>query len=1277
MSLYDDADELFREVSRGQVVLKEEDMLRYLSEERFTPEEASGIMHCFQFSDSSVSLADFRKGYAGFIGKMSSLRKFVAAREKNDALLTRGFDPAAVEQFADEFLVSYVQTEALEMIDSLLQSYWQDRLEEKGFPHQAVIEVFMLIQGEIAEEYVRDIVEEEYKTLARDIELRITALLVDKGIKEQMTIDARDDLIEDVLHQYVHGWCSDYFHATTTLCKSARRKVARSNYITFRENALAMQRAQRAWVKELVDEVILEEASQIAEQVYRDEVRKEALEAAAETLDTLVEQSTNQVRLNAEATIPLVVADLYDHWYKFWRTWKTRTVEEAAQKVLDEMQEKEWMRLENEEKSQVESRLAFSEGKTEVEKQNWSEHLDSIPQVAQEKSRKPLLGGKEWIASELGRQWVHTFTEGQMADQGQDTSDRLQRSLASSAPASRADAVRTLAIGVRAGNPDLILLYSALASDPDKDVRRLALHALRMAMHAGHVQAEEALVLQLQAEERAVRVAALEMLRHRALEGSTPVITALVWQQNDPDKEVRHVVQGMVLACAVRGYAQGVYGLNLMLSDTKDTSSWLACHPQLRELCKNGNKKLTRWALGHVTNKSEAARKQAVQILGGCTEAMDAVWTAVFGAEDPGFAPVASTWDADPKRVLWDDVLSTLCRKCSEQGDKSEEVRRAALHALTVPLKHAHTATLQAVVQAARKDAAPKVRHQAATLLSVVPDSAAASVRSAILHGVMDQAAIVREVCVVALSGLCALPKVRKALLDAAVNDTSRYVRQEALSALHRTGHTDNIDLLRRLIWRLRDFGDEQNQDIIEIIADAVCVDEGRETVTRPPILPDEKEVERARAEAAKKEAEEEEKRKREETERLGLRMSSFADSDSEDAQDRVSAELYKSQFKIKIDPDDEEDDDATQNAFLPAKSMPADSIEERALRHARRRSSVAAGAVISMVLTSTRDRKPALRRAALKILALSQSGVGEAAFLHALQDSDRTVRLAGVEGIMSLLQSKYREVGLESEELVLEDQDEYDRALEQEGGWAAAREAALAKAAENKALEELGLSMLKVVHADSCDAVKAAALSALTSPALIRVGAVQTGLLGLLASSSDPLVRRAALLALADDDHLSLCVKGLEDDDPTVRAAAVHKAAVILDTHSTPTSSNLALDSSQKVSTASQRMQTQNLHLAGEKRPDPRKDQVSPSRPGTSATRPGTSASRPNTGIVFGDPGWSRLEVRAETADSVKTQTIGALHVLQKALADPDSEVQRIAKSALALRPDSVGSSG
>lgn len=38
------------------------------------------------------------------------------------------------------------------------------------------------------------------------------------------------------------------------------------------------------------------------------------------------------------------------------------------------------------------------------------------------------------------------------------------------------------------------------------------------------------------------------------------------------------------------------------------------------------------------------------------------------------------------------------------------------------------------------------------------------------------------------------------------------------------------------------------------------------------------------------------------------------------------------------------------------------------------------------MVLTSTRDRKPALRRAALKILALSQSGVGEAAFLHALQ---------------------------------------------------------------------------------------------------------------------------------------------------------------------------------------------------------------------------------------------------------------------------------------------------
>lgn len=205
MSLYDDADELFREVSRGQVVLKEEDMLRYLSEERFTPEEASGIMHCFQFSDSSVSLADFRKGYAGFIGKMSSLRKFVAAREKNDALLTRGFDPAAVEQFADEFLVSYVQTEALEMIDSLLQSYWQDRLEEKGFPHQAVIEVFMLIQGEIAEEYVRDIVEEEYKTLARDIELRITALLVDKGIKEQMTIDARDDLIEDVLHQYVHG----------------------------------------------------------------------------------------------------------------------------------------------------------------------------------------------------------------------------------------------------------------------------------------------------------------------------------------------------------------------------------------------------------------------------------------------------------------------------------------------------------------------------------------------------------------------------------------------------------------------------------------------------------------------------------------------------------------------------------------------------------------------------------------------------------------------------------------------------------------------------------------------------------------------------------------------------------------------------------------------------------------------------------------------------------------------------------------------------------------
>lgn len=102
------------------------------------------------------------------------------------------------------------------------------------------------------------------------------------------------------------------------------------------------------------------------------------------------------------------------------------------------------------------------------------------------------------------------------------------------------------------------------------------------------------------------------------------------------------------------------------------------------------------------------------------------------------------------------------------------------------------------------------------------------------------------------------------------------------------------------------------------------------------------------------------------------------------------------------------------------------------------------------------------------------------------LQDSDRTVRLAGVEGIMSLLQSKYREVpsllsrctldtqplisansrgqvGLESEELVLEDQDEYDRALEQEGGWAAAREAALAKAAENKALEELGLSMLKV----------------------------------------------------------------------------------------------------------------------------------------------------------------------------------------------------------------------
>lgn len=134
-------------------------------------------------------------------------------------------------------------------------------------------------------------------------------------------------------------------------------------------------------MKELVDEVILEEASQIAEQVYRDEVRKEALEAAAETLDTLVEQSTNQVRLNAEATIPLVVADLYDHWYKFWRTWKTRTVEEAAQKVLDEMQEKEWMRLENEEKSQVESRLAFSEGKTEVEKQNWSEHLDSIPQV--------------------------------------------------------------------------------------------------------------------------------------------------------------------------------------------------------------------------------------------------------------------------------------------------------------------------------------------------------------------------------------------------------------------------------------------------------------------------------------------------------------------------------------------------------------------------------------------------------------------------------------------------------------------------------------------------------------------------------------------------------------------------------------------------------------------------------------------------------------------------------------------------------------------------------
>eukprot|EP00961_Rhodomonas_salina_P109359 1472200-Rhodomonas_salina.4 len=31
-----------------------------------------------------------------------------------------------------------------------------------------------------------------------------------------------------------------------------------------------------------------------------------------------------------------------------------------------------------------------------------------------------------------------------------------------------------------------------------------------------------------------------------------------------------------------------------------------------------------------------------------------------------------ATRDADPKRVLWDDVLSTLCRKCSEQGDKSE-----------------------------------------------------------------------------------------------------------------------------------------------------------------------------------------------------------------------------------------------------------------------------------------------------------------------------------------------------------------------------------------------------------------------------------------------------------------------------------------------------------------------------------------------------------------------------------------------------------------------------
>jgi hypothetical protein len=226
----------------------------------------------------------------------------------------------------------------------------------------------------------------------------------------------------------------------------------------------------------------------------------------------------------------------------------------------------------------------------------------------------------------------------------------------------------------------------------------------------------------------------------------------------------------------------------------------------------------------------------------------------------------------------------------------------------------------------------------------------------------------VREICVDALSHSCQVPKVRQAMQDAAINDNSRsflpplplfpsralllattccralakalpvrsYVREAALWALHRAGYSDSIEFLRKLVWRMRDFGEEQQEAVVKVVADALCVDEGRETVTRKGKT-DEEILRQAMEEAAREE--EQARLKAKLKEEMGMRLSSFAD-DEKDEDDKPQENPW-AQYMVKIDADDDGDqEDEAPGWRRDAKSVPPEPVQAQLGQNARRRSS-------------------------------------------------------------------------------------------------------------------------------------------------------------------------------------------------------------------------------------------------------------------------------------------------------------------------------------------------